>query len=385
MRLHSTLTPADDDALFHRPPEVFTRGSERRTLAHALGATLYVPATHPRLEAAIRTRGRVGVSSMVVCLEDAISDEDVTAALEATSAALSALADADDLPLLFLRVRTAEQVTVLAAADTGHILAGFVLPKFDSVRGPDLIAAVSDAALGYEGQLFAMPVVESPQIADPRTRVSELTEILAHLAKHPGRTLAVRIGATDIAGALGLRRSRDMTCYDIGIVRDAITDIRAVLGIDTDLVPVVTGCVWEHFVDQRSRIFRTQLRETPFRERSAAGLRGALLEQDLDGLLKEIALDKVNGLTGKTVIHPSHVPVVNSLLSVTHEEFSDAQVVLGGDAGGVSRSEYRNKMNERGPHRGWALSVIERAAAFGVLREDVTWVDLLAALHGEAA
>ena len=381
MRLHSTLTADVDQRLFHLPPEPFSRTSSRRVLAHSLGATLYMPATRPDLVCAIRERGRTGATSIVVCLEDAIGDRDVGPAAEAVKTALGELAGDANAPLMFVRVRTVEQIAELTVADTGRILTGFVLPKFDSDRGADYLASMSDAATWYDGRLFAMPVIESPQIADPRTRVLELTEILGQLNKHPRRTLAVRIGATDIAGAVGLRRSRDTTCYDIGVVRDAITDIRAVLGADLDVVPVVTGCVWEHFVDQGARTFRTQLRQTLFLERSATGLRGKLLAQDLDGLLREISLDKINGLTGKTVIHPSHIAVVNSMLTVTHEEYCDARVIIGEDGGGVSRSPYRNKMNELGPHRGWAAAVLRRAAAFGVLKEDASWVDLLTELH----
>lgn len=380
MRLHPTIRDEDAARLFHRLPQVFSRESDRQTLAHVLGATLYVPATRPDLVKVLTDRGRDGASSMVICLEDSIADGDVASAIEGLEQALPLLACQGDIPLLFVRVRGVEQIARIVVADRARVLSGFVLPKFDSHTGPDLMDAVSEAAALYDGQLFAMPVMESRQIADPRQRVAELTEIFGQLAKYPGRTLAVRIGATDLAGVHGLRRSRDTTCYDIGIVRDAITDVRAIVGSDNDLVPIVTGCVWEHFVDQHPRIFRTQLRQTVFDERSATRLRGELLSNDLDGLVREVALDKLNGLTGKSVIHPTHVLLVNALLAVTHEEFCDAEVVLASSAGGVSRSEYRNKMNERGPHRGWAAAVLARARGFGVLREEMSWVDLLSAL-----
>jgi len=50
------------------------------------------------------------------------------------------------------------------------------------------------------------------------------------------------------------------------------------------------------------------LRQTPFDERKAGGLRRQLMNTDLDGLMRETMLDRANGLTGKSVIHPSHVP-----------------------------------------------------------------------------
>jgi hypothetical protein len=70
---------------------------------------------------------------------------------------------------------------------------------------------------------------------------------------------------------------------------------------------------------------------------------------------------------------------VHALSTVTHEEFSDANDILQSDAGGVLSSGYRNKMNERRPHRSWALQTMRRAQAFGVSRPGITFVDLLAA------
>ncbi|MET9936194.1 HpcH/HpaI aldolase/citrate lyase family protein, partial [Streptomyces sp. NPDC006324] len=56
--------------LFHREPVEFTAASPARTLATALGATLYSPATRPRLATAVRKQAARGVVSMVLCLED---------------------------------------------------------------------------------------------------------------------------------------------------------------------------------------------------------------------------------------------------------------------------------------------------------------------------
>ena len=106
----------------------------------------------------------------------------------------------------------------------------------------------------------------------------------------------------------------------------------------------------------------------------------ALVSRDLDGLLREIALDRANGIQGKTVIHPSHVSAVHALSAVTHEEYNDARDILGKEAGGVQASGYRNKMNETKPHRSWAHQILLRAKVFGVTNKGITFVDLLTAL-----
>jgi hypothetical protein len=72
---------------------------------------------------------------------------------------------------------------------------------------------------------------------------------------------------------------------------------------------------------------------------------------------------------------------VHALSVVSHEEFRDASDILRPESGGggVLRSAYTNKMNEVKPHRAWAERTLLRAEAFGVAREDVSFVDLLAA------
>ena len=102
---------------------------------------------------------------------------------------------------------------------------------------------------------------------------------------------------------------------------------------------------------------------------------------DLDGLIREVELDRANGLTGKTVIHPSHVAAVHALSVVSHEEYTDACDVLAeGGRGGASASTFGNKMNESKPHAAWAHRTLLRAGVFGVVREGVSFVDLLGAV-----
>ena len=94
-------------------------------------------------------------------------------------------------------------------------------------------------------------------------------------------------------------------------------------------------------------------------------------------------LDRANGLTGKTVIHPSHVIAVNVLSVVGQEEYADAQDILATDGtGGVAASSFGNKMNESKPHTAWARRTVQRAQIFGVVREGISFVDVLeAVLH----
>src|SRR5947209_158081 len=74
MRHFGFLDPADRSRLFHHEPREFTLEAEPERIGVALGATLYCPATRPRLAHDIQRRAAAGVVSVVVCLEDAVPD-----------------------------------------------------------------------------------------------------------------------------------------------------------------------------------------------------------------------------------------------------------------------------------------------------------------------
>jgi len=129
----------------------------------------------------------------------------------------------------------------------------------------------------------------------------------------------------------------------VRLVADVIADIVNVFGRADGTGHVVTGAVWEHFPDSE-RMFKPQLRQTPFVEHDERALRTKLITADLDGLIRETVLDKANGLTGKTVIHPTHVAAVHALSVVTHEEHCDAiDILQTSSGGGATASTYRTR------------------------------------------
>ncbi|MEU1214275.1 HpcH/HpaI aldolase/citrate lyase family protein [Streptomyces sp. NPDC005791] len=382
MRHFGHISPAVRDSLFFREPCEFDARSSSRMLSVALGATLYSPATRPRLADDVIKQARQGVVSMVLCLEDSIDDSEVVGA-EANLVRQFADLDARDaeVPLLFIRVREPEQISDLVRrlGSSVRFLSGFVLPKFTEERGEHFLEALTAAESDSGHRLFAMPVLESPELLHLETRGETLRGIARTVDKYRERVLALRLGVTDFCSAYGLRRAPDMTAYDVQIVGAVIGDVVNVLGRADGTGFTITGPVWEYF-RLHERMFKPQLRRSPFMGQ-AEELRTTLIEHDLDGLLREIDLDRANGLLGKTCIHPSHVMPVHALSVVSHEEYSDAQDILRPErgGGGVLRSAYTNKMNEVKPHRAWAERTLRRAEVFGVAREDVGFVELLAA------
>ncbi|MEV8564499.1 HpcH/HpaI aldolase/citrate lyase family protein [Streptomyces sp. NPDC051322] len=371
------------ERLFHREPADFSAASPASTIAAALGATLYSPATRPALADDVLKQAARGVVSMVLCLEDSIDDAEVAGG-EANLVRQFADLDARgaEVPLLFIRVREPEQIPDLVSrlGAAARLLTGFVLPKFTEERGTAFLEALSAAESAGGRRLFAMPVLESPELLHLETRGEALAGIARTVDKYRERVLALRLGVTDFCSGYGLRRAPDMTAYDVQIVAAVIGDVVNVLGRSDGTGFTITGPVWEYFRVQE-RMFKPQLRRSPFMESRADQLRTTLIEHDLDGLLREIELDRANGLLGKTCIHPSHVVPVHALSVVSHEEYSDAQDILRPErgGGGVLRSVYTNKMNEVKPHRAWAERTLLRADVFGVAREDIGFVELLTA------
>jgi citrate lyase beta subunit len=374
------------DRLFSVLPENFDRDADSETISTALGATLYMPATRTTLAADLTRQGASGVLSSVVCLEDAISDTELPAAEDNVIRQLRHLATSigpgSTLPLTFVRVRSPEQIVdvVTGLGEHAGVLSGFVMPKFTQDTGVDFFDALTDVRARTGLTLRAMPVIESPEAIYAESRSATLSGISEVLAKYRDLVLAVRIGATDLSAVYGIRRDRDLTIYDVRLVAEVIADVVNVLGRADGTGFVVAAPVWEYFANH-DRLFKPQLRQSPFEGDDARRLRHRLIRRDLDGLIREVVLDKANGLTGKTVIHPTHVATVHALLVVTHEEYTDARDILGESmtAGGVRASSYRNKMNEAKPHRAWAERTLRRARAFGVAADDVGFVDLIAA------
>jgi citrate lyase beta subunit len=385
MRHFDFLGRADRERLFVRPPESFTLDDDPERLGAGLGATLYCPATRPRLAEDIVKRAARGVMTVVVCLEDSVPDAELAAAERNTVAQLRTLGETrHPRPLIFVRIRNTEQVRMLVDGLGEHVdvLTGFVVPKFGEEAGAAYFDEVVAASERIGRRLLAMPVLESPDISYIESRVSSLLAARHIVDKYREYVPAVRIGATDLSGTYGLRRGRDFTVWDVRVVADVISAVVNVFGRVAGSGYVVAGPVWEYYPAQE-RMFKPQLRESPFIAHEERALRTQLIAQDLDGLIREVLLDRANGLTGKTVIHPSHVAAVHALSVVTHEEYADACDVLATNArGGAAASSFGNKMNESKPHTAWARRTVLRADAFGVAREGVSFVDLLGAgLH----
>lgn len=367
--------------IFHKTPVSFNRFSERETLRYCLGGTLYMPSTRAVVDKIVNGE-LTDVCSMVMCFEDAIRAEDLQTGENNVIDQLTYLAqqvregalDNDDVPLIFLRVRSMDQFRSFSKRLTGELadmLTGFVFPKFYSNNARDYLDLLADLNTRFDTPLYGMPILEGQTIAYMETRIDELHKLLNLLRDYRKYILNIRVGGTDFSSFFGVRRGISSSIYDILPVRDALADILNFFGRAEEGY-VVSAPVWEYFLaykkDDLEKLIQQDLNRS-------LHTRNPILNDAIDGLLREVVLDKANGFVGKTVIHPSHLPYVNAMQAVTREEYEDANQILG-SAGGVIKSAKSNKMNEINPHRNWADRIIRLASAYGVIENESMYTEL---------
>jgi citrate lyase beta subunit len=291
--------------------------------ALSLGATLYIPATRDDLEPVLLGGRRIaGLRSAVLCLEDAVLERDVPAALHRLASFLRTLGGRPPLPgdpLLFVRPRNAGMLEHVLCMPGVERLAGFVVPKASADSLPAYLAAPL-----HEGHRL-MPTLETREACDPH----EMRRLRDQLLAVQDRILALRIGGNDLLQAMGLRRAGGRTAYD-GPLGSIIANL------------VAAFAPW------------------------GFALSAPVLEQfgDTALLREEVARDIEHGLLTKTAIHPDQVAVIQGALAVPVEQLEEARLMLADDAPAVFARD--GVMCEPATHRVWAERLIDRAGLFGV-------------------
>jgi citrate lyase beta subunit len=290
----------------------------------ALGATLYMPATRDDLLKVVFRNKLPGLRSLVVCLEDAVADIDVQAAL----ANLKSLLGAIDLcggrpkngPLLFVRPRNAGMAAVLNDWPLMKHVDGFVAPKLTLRNLGEWENAVTHPRLSL------MPTLETAEVFSP-VAMAELAQALK--AGFGRRVIALRIGGNDLMGCLGLRRNPALTLYSTPM---------------SYVIAMLAGVMGSQGFALTAPVF----------EQLAAP---HLLQEELE-------LDIAHGLVGKTAIHPGQINIIQDALRVSAEDVNCAQLILNDAAPAVFR--HNEAMCEPTTHRKWAANILERAKWHGV-------------------
>ncbi len=375
MRHHRQLS---DDKFVIKPIN-FNKYTEKDLLRYCLGATMYMPGTKDFLEP-ILTKKYPGLTSMVMCFEDACKEELVPEAEQNAIRLLTALNREldeghiayDDIPLIIFRVRNQaqfEHFTSMLKPEHIHLVTAFNFPKFNMENGEAYFRHLQSLNKKFGEIIYGMPILESREMAYLETRIPELMGVKEILDRYKDLVLNIRVGGTDWSSVFGVRRGINYTIYDILTVSDCLKDVLNVFSRHNDYC--VSGPVWEYFRARKDMKFE----EAPKSINRSLFKQQTLINDAVDGLLRELLLDRANGFIGKTIIHPTHIPYVNGMLAVTREVYEDALQVLD-TSGGVIKSASGNKMNEIGPHHSWAEKIVMRAKAYGVIADESRYTDL---------
>lgn len=368
---------------FVREPESFNKYTEKDFLQYCPGATMYMPAVKDFTEK-IMTKQMKDLTTIVMCFEDACPENRVAEAEENVIRMLDALSNAvaegkldyNDIPLIFCRVRSVDQFINFSAMLNKYrvkMLAGFNFPKFNAKNGAEYLLQLKMLNDQFDEILYGMPILEDSRVAYRESRMDELRAIRSICNRYKDLVLQIRVGATDFSSCFGVRRGVDYSIYDILTVREILSDILNVFARNNEFV--ISGPVWEYFRANKSMMFedlpKMDVEDMLWR-------RNHIFNDEVDGLIREVILDKANGFVGRTVIHPTHVRFVNALQAVTEEEFNDAIQILSSEDG-VVKSKSKNKMNEIRPHARWAQKTVNRGKAFGVIRNEKSYIELFKA------
>ena len=364
------------------PPVDFDKYTDRSLLQYCLGATMYMPGTKDFVQKIVN-KSYPGLTSMVMCFEDACPAEEVPAA-ELNSIHLldeldrlvnNGTLDYKDIPLIFFRVRNVDQFRHFSSMlKPAHIrfITGINFPKFNSVTAEDYMRHLKELNVRFGEVIFGMPIIEDRRVAYKESRLDELVAIKSVLDKYKDLVLNIRVGGTDFSSCFGVRRGINYTIYDILTVSNCLMDILNVFTRDNDYT--VSGPVWEYFKANKSMKTMTELPKVDLQQTLLK--RKAIVNDAVDGLMRELILDQANGFMGKTCIHPSHLNYINGMLAVTKDEYDDAYQIMH-TAGGVVKGT--KGMNEVGPHKAWAERILRRAEAYGVIENETDYF----ALFGE--
>ena len=286
-----------------------------------LGATLYMPALREDAIEAISGRKYPQLKSLVLCLEDAVREDQVEQAVHQLSKTLHAMSMcAENRVLTFVRPRNPEMLARLVRIRGIERIDGFVLPKVTASN----LDRWTDHLIG--GNHLIMPTIETEEAFDPM----EMKRLRDKLLTLRDRVLAIRIGGNDLLSCLGSRRSRVRTLYD---------------GPLGSVISSLAGIFIPHGFPMTSPVLE--------------------IIDDPELLREELERDLEHGLSAKTAIHPDQISIIHDAYRVSIADLEDARSILAEDAPAVFK--LHGAMCEPQTHRLWAERILARAEHYGLI------------------
>ena len=292
----------------------------RKINYYELGATLYLPMNHKNVLPILRREKYVDIKSIVLCLEDSVSDEDLPESMMILEELLaSSKFDVSSLKV-FIRPRGIDNLRKVLLMKNIDLIDGFSIPKFDTDNAAEYLSIFIE-----KNKFYFMPILESKDVFSS----IKLAQIANELVPFKERVLCVRVGSEDILSILNMMRGCDKTIYEIMplyIILSTIINLFKLKGFN------ISSPVYSCY-------------ENP------------------EILAKELHGDVEHQIFNKTIIHPGQAFVLHDSYKVCKEDYLVAKRLLDGVE---SVFGARGRMYEKKTHSNWAKSIIEREKHYGI-------------------
>ncbi len=287
--------------------------SEKRIHALELGGTLFVPASHRNLDPVLSGEKYPELRSVVIDFEDGLANKDRSKAIVQLKRTLSKL---EKTRLLrFTRAQDPQMLeTLLQQKEIGK-LDGFILPKFGLDNADAYLSLMASTNHSF------MPSIEGSELFETQ-KLQQLRDLLL---PYKERIICIRFGAQDMLRQLGLRQT--------GSIYDMLAPQQIIANLITLFKPAgfeISAPVYPGF-------------------------------SDMEGFQKEIQRELQNGLTSKTIIHPTQIEPINDLYKVTQKELEEAKIILTQHDGVLNMDGIMGEVKTQSP---WAEQILKRARIY---------------------
>lgn len=241
------------------------------------------------------------------------------------------------IPKLFMRVLSTSHIAHLYKkfGSLLDLITGFILPDFSMSNADVYIYEMQRINSVLATPVYILPELDCMSLLDLRNRYNYLYSIKEKLSGYEDYVLNILVSTGSILNMLCVRHKVDENIYQSGPVAGLLSDIVAAFSSDY----IISAPAFEYY----------------------AGIGWQ------EGLVKEIALDRLHGFIGKTVIHPKQIPVLNDAYKVPGIDYDDAKSVLDDKKIYETCPNVNNtRINEPKIHYNWAMETILLAQYFGV-------------------
>lgn len=324
-------------------------------------STLYMPSIQENIHQCILNENKNGgADALVFCFEDAINLYDIPQGIENMNNEFKKLVHEYDYqktdnkkPHLFIRVRDFTNYQLLMRELSDDVIKnidGIVLPKFNVNQINSWEKEIRNT------HFYVMPTLETEEYFIE----SNIYELFSKLKNSPlqERTLVVRFGGNDFLRGLAMKRpyekqlpnsetlSKLLNGYPVGqLINPTI--------YDTPLLSVINNIM------KHARQFDFEVTAPVFEYFNLED------QTNVSSMLRELALDQIQGFVGKTAIHPKQCKIINQFFNTLEEDKNVANAIYqtvqeqgGTPQGGVSN--HCNTMIEPTTHYKWALRLLNK-------------------------